>query len=68
MEYRETVNVFHKLDQELVEWLDQEAPKRDRSRAWMINEAIRQWRKRIERERQARKLNRGKRSARAAHK
>lgn len=54
MEHRDTKNVFHKLDTELMDWLDLEAVKRDRSRAWMLNEAVRQWKLRLERDREAR--------------
>lgn len=47
-------DVLHRIDAGLVEWLDSEAGKRDRSRAWMIEEAIRQWKRRLERDRAAR--------------
>ncbi len=46
--------VLHYLDPEAVEWIDSEAVKRDRSRSWMMEEAIRQWRRRLEREREQR--------------
>lgn len=40
---------------ELVEWLDREATSRDRSRAWMVCEILRQYRNRLDKNR-ARKL------------
>jgi predicted transcriptional regulator len=44
-------DVLHRMPSEMVEWLDREAAKRDRSRAWMLTEAVRQWRRRLERQR-----------------
>jgi len=38
---------------DLIQWLDEEAANRERSRSWMILEAIRQWKDRLERERQS---------------
>lgn len=38
-------------DENLSAWLDAEAERRDRSRSWMLAEAVRQWRKRLDRER-----------------
>jgi hypothetical protein len=40
---------------ELVEWIDLEATRRDRSRAWMVCEILRQYRNRLDKTR-ARKL------------
>lgn len=54
--------VLHRLDNELIAWLDDEAKKRDRSRVWMLEESVRQWRRRLERERAAR-LARSQRKA-----
>lgn len=50
----EMKDVLHRMPLELVEWLDVESKKRDRSRAWMLTEAVRQWRRRLERDRERR--------------
>ncbi len=46
-----TKDVLHRIDAELIEWLDVEAKKRDRSRNWMLAEAVRQWKRRLDRDR-----------------
>ena len=38
-------------DPELLDWLDREAERMERSRGWTIQHAVRMWRKRLERER-----------------
>lgn len=43
------------IDAELVEWIDNEATRRDRSRAYLVNEAVRQRMQRIERQRKPRR-------------
>lgn len=43
------------LETELVEWLDQEAINRERSRAWLINEAVRVRKQQLERRRKVSK-------------
>jgi metal-responsive CopG/Arc/MetJ family transcriptional regulator len=46
--------VMVNLDVDLVAWLDAEAAKRDRSRAWMVNHVCRMYRRQLERERKRR--------------
>lgn len=45
-------------DETLSAWLDAEALKRDRSRSWMLQEAVRQWRSRLESARKRAKAGR----------
>lgn len=45
-------------DETLSAWIDAEAAKRDRSRSWMLQEAVRQWRNRLEADRRRRKKSR----------
>ncbi len=43
--------IFVRLDPKVVAWLRNEGKKRERSLAWMVNEAGRQWKCRLERQR-----------------
>jgi hypothetical protein len=48
-------DMTHRMDAALVEWLTDEAERFDRTRAWCIEHAVRMWKRRLERERRARK-------------
>lgn len=48
-----TIQVGIWMDPELVEWLDREASARDRSRAYLVNEAVRRRMQQLERRRKA---------------
>lgn len=41
-----------RMGDDLVQWLDREGSSRDRSRNWLISEAVRQWMRRLERQRE----------------
>jgi predicted transcriptional regulator len=45
------VRVIVTIDSDVAKWLSDEAWKRDREKSWMIQEALRRWRHRLERER-----------------
>lgn len=49
-----------RLPAELVEWLDGETGRWDRSRAWLIEHAITLWRKRLESSRERARRAAGK--------
>jgi predicted transcriptional regulator len=48
-------DIMHRMDTALIEWLDAEASKFDRTRSYLVEHAVRMWKRRLERERRARK-------------
>jgi hypothetical protein len=48
-------DVLHRIDAELIDWLDGESETFQRPRAFLVEHAIRMWRRRLERERGRRK-------------
>ena len=52
------------VDSELLEWLDEAGIKRRRTRSWMLDEAIRQWKQRVESAAERRRKQRAKRKKR----
>ncbi len=52
---RSAKRIILTLDAELVEWLTVEAYSRDRERSWMVQELVRRYRRRLDRERSKRR-------------
>jgi len=42
------------IDQDMKDFIDTEGKKRDRSRSYMVEQAVKQWRRRLERDRKRR--------------
>ena len=52
---RTAKRIMTTMDHELVEWLEDQAQRRDRSVSWMIETAIARWKRRLEVDRERRK-------------
>lgn len=53
------VRVIVTIDRNVLDWLDDQAYKREREKSWVVQRALLRWRQSLERDKERRRLKRG---------